>query len=69
MLLRDYFAAAIVNALIQNHLITQGVYEMKQQAVKDGVSPKLFESTMEFPMYADVSYRIADAMLERRTVK
>lgn len=66
MYLRDYFAATILNALMQNQIITRGVYEMKSAAISNGSTPQQFESDVEFPMYANVSYKIADAMLAER---
>ena len=63
---RDYFAVVALSGVLANELIIMAAYEMKRAWVEQGKTPMEFEETIEFPMYANVSYRIADAMIKEK---
>jgi hypothetical protein len=67
--LRDYFAGQIVPALVSHPMVAETVKDLKSMAITGGSTPTEFESSFEFPMYASVAYRMADAMLAARGQK
>ena len=68
MTLRDWFAGKILAGILSNAFLAEGMRDLKAAVMKsDDMTPKEFESKIEFPSYAAGSYSIADAMLAERS--